>query len=588
MTFLAPARAHWLALAAVMALGASGILLTEDRYYLLIFALVAVWAVLGLAWNILGGYGGLISFGHAAFFGWGAYAVAILFHDYGISPWIGALAGGALGAAVGVVVGCITFRLKGHYFSLAMLAYPLALMPIFGWAGWNEVPLPLQRAAPAAFMQFDDPHVMPLILLALLGGSLWLSLRIERTRLGLVLYAIRQNELAAQAAGIATLRWKLVAIAVSGALAGLAGSFYAVLLLVVTPVSAFGMLISAQALIVSMFGGLGSAWGPLIGAAILVPLAEALNATIGARLPGIQGTVFGLAIMAVILWRPQGVYWAVRDMLAPRPAAPAPVPRIPAAVATAAPPTPPPPDATVLQVCGISVRFGGLRALADVSLDVHGGEILGIIGPNGAGKTTLFNVLNGITRPAAGSARFAGHELIGLAPQQVCALGVGRTFQTVRAFPRLALLENVVVGAFGIARSNAAALEIARGALARVGLSERALAPAAALTNRELRLMELARALAGRPRLILMDESFAGLSSADIEALIELIRRLRADGLTIAIIEHTMQAMVRLADRFVVLDHGSVIAAGHPRQVVRDPNVISAYLGKRWLEHAGA
>ena len=189
----------------------------SSSYHLLILSLTGVWAVLGLSWNILGGYAGLVSFGQAAFFGGGAYTVAILFHYLGVSPWIGCLLGGVVGCALAVLVGWITFRLRGHYFSLAMLAYPLALIPVFTWAGWTEVSLPLQRTAPLAYMQFADPRVMPLLVLALLGASLAVCLRIERTRLGLQLYAIRQNELAAQCAGIETLRVKLVAIAIAGA-----------------------------------------------------------------------------------------------------------------------------------------------------------------------------------------------------------------------------------------------------------------------------------------------------------------------------------------------------------------------------------
>jgi branched-chain amino acid transport system permease protein len=295
--------------------------------------------------------------------------------------------------------------------------------------------------------------------------------------------------------------------------------------------------------------------------------------------------------MLVILFRPQGIYWAVRDYLAPR--------RKPAATATpaclmASPVAPDQADASgkrgeiLLAVSDVGLRFGGLQALSDVSFEVKRGEILGIIGPNGAGKTTLFNVLNGIYRPTTGSARLEGPELIGLSPRDVCARGVARTFQTVRAFPRLTLVENVVVGAFVAAPSDRAALDTAWAMLARVGLAERGLVPAAQLTNRELRLMELARALASHPRLVLMDESFAGLSTADIAAMEEQIRRVADEGITIAIIEHTMSAMVRLADRFVVLDRGRILATGRPDAVVRDPEVVSAYLGKRWVEHAGA
>jgi len=590
MRFLASPRRELLVLAAVLAAAAIGVFVI-GAYPLLMLSLVCIWAMLGLSWNILGGYGGLISFGHAAFFGGGAYTVAILFHDHGLSPWIGCALGAMVSTLLAVLVGFITFRLKGHYFSLAMLAYPLALIPVFTWAGWMEVSFPLQRAHPALYMQFADPRVMPLILLGFLGLSLFVCLMIERRRLGLKLYAIRQDELAAQSAGIATLSAKLLAIGISGGMAGLAGGLYGAVVLVVTPASVFGMLVSAQALIVAMFGGIGTAWGPLIGAAVLVPASEALNAWIGGALPGIQGVVFGLAIMAVILWRPQGIYWAVRDRFAPG------VTQAPSA-SDAAPPAPhsplpqansqKAPGAALLQVQKLTVRFGGLSALDDVTLEVRQGEILGIIGPNGAGKTTLFNVVSGITRPESGSVLLEGKELVGLAPHQVSARGIARTFQTVRYFSRLSLLENVVVGAFGAHRDDRDALEAARATLARLGLLDRGLVPAALLTNRELRLLELARALAANPKLILMDECFAGLATADVQAMMTQIRTLAAEGMTIAIIEHTMHAMIRLADRFVVLDRGRVLASGPPDRVVREPHVVSAYLGKRWVEHAGA
>ncbi|MFZ6764473.1 branched-chain amino acid ABC transporter ATP-binding protein/permease [Pseudoroseomonas sp. WGS1072] len=588
MQFLSPPGRQLAALAVLLLCGVA-VTFTIHGYELLLVCFVGIWAMLGLSWNILGGYAGLVSFGHAAFFGGGAYTVAILSHDLGITPWIGIPLGAVVGAALGLLIGAVTFRLKGHYFSLAMLAYPLALIPLFTWAGWSEVALPLEREHPLRYMQFSDPRIMPLIVLAALGAALWICLRIERTRLGLQLFAIRQNELAAQCAGIATLRVKLIAIAISGGMAGLAGGLYATTVLVVTPLSVFGMLASAQALIVSMFGGLGAAWGPLIGAIILVPAAELLNATFGGRLPGMQGVIFGLAIMAVILFRPQGIYWAVRDHLAPRGRVPADHGAPSEEAAVPHPEYREAPGEPLLVVRGIDVRFGGLHALSDVSLEVRRGEILGIIGPNGAGKTTLFNVLNGIVRAAAtGSAKLEGVELIGRAPQEVSALGVARTFQTVRAFPRLTLLENVVVGAFGAHADDRAALEAARAMLGRVGLADRALVPASQLTNRELRLMELARALASSPKLILMDESFAGLSSADVEVMMRQIRRLAAEGMTVVIIEHTMTAMVRLATRFVVLDRGRNLAMGVPAEVVRDPEVVSAYLGKRWVEHAGA
>ena len=244
MVFLQPQFRNLVVLTVLMAVCVAAIL-TLDPYPLLVLSLVGIWAMLGLSWNILGGYGGLVSFGHAAFFGGGAFTVAILFHDYGVSPWIGCVLGAVVGGLLAVVIGAVTFRLKGHYFSLAMLAYPLALIPVFTWAGWSEVALPLQRIDPIAYMQFSDARIMPAITMVALLGCLFVCLFIERTRLGMQLYAIRQNELAAQCAGIATMRVKLVASLISGAMAGLAGALYAVVVLVVTPGSVFGMLVSS-------------------------------------------------------------------------------------------------------------------------------------------------------------------------------------------------------------------------------------------------------------------------------------------------------------------------------------------------------
>ncbi|HET6520889.1 MAG TPA: branched-chain amino acid ABC transporter ATP-binding protein/permease, partial [Geminicoccaceae bacterium] len=567
--------------------------------YQLMLTLVLIWAVMGLSWNVLSGYSGMISFGHASFFGLGAYTVTLALVHFNITPWLGIPLGMAVGALAAALIGSVTFRLRGHYFALAMLAYPLALLYVFEWLGYQEVPLPMKRENPAAYMQFADQRVYNLLALALLVAALLVSLRIERTRFSRCLLAIKQNEAAAEAAGIDTLRWKMRAILVSGAIGAAAGGLYAVVLLIVTPVTVFGLLTSAQALIVTLFGGVGTMWGPVIGSSILIPLAEVLHGELGHVIPGIQGVVYGLAIILVILLAPDGIYWTVRDRwrrhrgepaarAAPVPAGASPPHPSPAIVATetGSPGTPPPAGQVMLELKGVSKAFGGLRAVDRVGLAVREGEILGVIGPNGAGKTTLFNVLNGFVRPDSGRMRFRGRNLVGLKPNRVCRLGIGRTFQVVRAFPRMSVLENVVVGAFVATADDREAMALAEMALARVGLAERVDAPASGLTNHELRLMELARALAPRPKLLLMDETLAGLGHGEVEHLLRLVRRLRADGITVVIIEHTMQAMVRLADRFVVLDHGRVIADGRPDEIVRAPEVIEAYLGRRWMDRA--
>ena len=579
-------RRHGIALAVVVALYLALALAVHNSYYQLILTLVPIWAVLGLGWNLLSGMSGLVSFGHASFFGIGAYTVTLALVYWGLTPWLGIPLGMAIGVIAAVLIGLPTFRLRGHYFALSMLAYPLAILYVLEYLGYQEVPLPMHRDHPALFFQFTDPFYSTLVAVALFAAAMIAGLLVENSRFGLALLAIRQNELAAEAAGLNTWRWKMRAIVASGAISAAAGGLYACVLLVVTPDSVFGVIVSAQALVVTLFGGVATVWGPAIGATILIPLAETLNAKLGNILPGIQGVVYGVAIIAIMLAAPEGLFWTIRDRFFRRPAvAPALPPAIeiapaPTATATA--------RATLLEVRGLSKSFGGLRAVQDVGFTVAVGEILGIIGPNGAGKTTLFNLLNGVLPADAGSALFDGRQLRGRKVHQIARLGVGRTFQVVRSFPRLPLLDNVIVGGYGAGLLDRDAAGAAEAALEAVGLADRAARPAGELTNKELRLMELARALAGRPRLLLLDETLAGLGREECDDLLAVLRRLRQRGMTIVIIEHTMHAMLRLADRFLVLDHGAVLAEGPPQDVVEDPAVIEAYLGSKFLSRQHA
>jgi branched-chain amino acid transport system permease protein len=553
---------------------------TYNSYYQLMLTLVPIWAVMGLSWNVLSGYSGLVSFGHAVFFGLGAYTVTLLFKAVGITPWIGIPIAAVVGTLAGLLVGAITFRLTGHYFALAMLAYPLAMLHVFQWANLQEVSLPFERERPVFYMQFADQRWYAVIALTLMVAAMLVSVAIERSRFGLSLLSIKQNELAAEAAGINSVAWKLQAIAVSGAMAGGIGGLYAVVLLVVTPDTVFGLHASAQALIVAMFGGVGTVWGPVVGALVLIPLAETLHAELASKLPGIQGVVYGIALILVIIKMPHGVVWAVRGWRRRVPQL-AKETAVDTSIATLSPRSESSGE-IILEVRNLSRGFEGVIALANVTIAVRRNEILGVIGPNGAGKTTLFNVLNGIFQPSEGSIIFASRSITGLRPNRICALGIGRTFQVVRPFARMSLLENVVVGAFVQSPRREEALAAARHAIVRVGLGGLEKRPAGELTNYQLRLMELARALAGRPILLLLDEPFAGLASQEIDTFMEVIRAIRATGPTIIIIEHTMHAMMKLVDRFVVLDHGSVIADGKPQDVIRDRAVIEAYLGEKW------
>ena len=566
-------------------------LVVSNSYYQLIMTIVPIWAVMGLSWNLLSGYSGLISFGHAAFFGLGAYLVALCSVVWDLNPWITIVLATLAGAGAGLLVGIPTFRLRGHYFALAMLAYPLALLYVFEWLGYQEVALPMHREAPLTYMQFENPVYYIVIALVLLMLALGITSVLSHSRFGMSLLAIKLDEDAAEAAGINSLYWKLAAITISGAIAGAAGGFYAVVLLVVTPLAVFGMLVSAQALIFAMFGGVGTLWGPVLGAFILVPLSEILYARYAADFPGIQGVIYGVAIIAVILFAPEGVLWKLRAMRKPGTF------RILGSTASKADfgvseellVVPPVHDGKpVLEVTGLAKAFGGLQATSDLSFSVREGELLGIIGPNGAGKTTLFNLLNGFLRPDSGDIVFHGQSLQRQRPNRRCAAGMARTFQVPKPFTHLSVLDNVVIGAYVHTRSKVEASRHASAAIHLVGLHDHLDLPAANLTNKELRLMELARALASKPTLILVDEILAGLDPQAMQDMLVVLRRVRRLGITIIIIEHSMQAMVQLVDRFIVLDHGALLAEGSPDSIVRNPAVIEAYLGRQWRqEEAG-
>ena len=582
-----------LAIMAVALLMAMGAFLIRDPYYQLILSTIPIWALFALTWNLFSGYTGLVSFGHSTFFGLGAFTVALLAIKLGISPWLGLAAAAFVGGLASIVIGSITFRLRGHYFALAMLAYPALFIFVFDWMGWQELTFPIHRDDPVRSMQFADARVNTLIGITLMTAVMLVTLVVERSRFGLAMLSIKQNEMAAEAAGIDSFRIKMTGFIASGALGALAGGFHAVVLQVVTPHGVLGTVISAQALILTLFGGVGTLWGPVIGAVVLIPLTEGLRAQLGHILPGIQGVIYGLTIMLVILLAPEGVYWKTRDILVRRRIAKGAHSRAVAeplaAVPAGAKATVPERGGAILKVAGLSKSFGGLKAVQNVNFEVMRGEIVGIIGPNGAGKTTLFNLLNGFQKSSAGTVELDGRSTAGLQPNMLCRLGMGRTFQVARPFQRMSVLNNVVVGALAPSRDGADALAMAHAALALVGLDAKAQAPVSGLTNLELRLMELARALASKPKLLLLDETLAGLGAAEVEAILLVIQGLPAAGVTIVIIEHTMHAMTRLANRFIVLDHGQVIAQGDPAKVMADPVVIEAYLGKKWLEkHAAA
>ena len=563
---------------------------SESYHYAL--ALVFLWAAVGGSWNIISGYGGQMAFGHAVFFGIGAFSSTILMSQWHLTPIIGVWAGIALAVLAAILIGWPTFKLNGTYFSLATLAYPLMFIPVLSYFGFQEVSVPYIRVGGEWYLQFSETWSYALVAIGLAAVTMGITIGIERSRLGASLLAVRDDEWAAQAAGVNTMRIKLVAFSISAAIAAAAGTLYASILLIVTPHSVFGLGVTVKSLMVCLVGGLATVWGPLIGAALLIPLGQVLLSKYGAQFPGIDNFILGLFLIVVIVVAPEGLYWMIRDRLLPRSRATGhihdevAIPDRQSAMSRAVRSEGLMPGDVVLRAEGLSKSYLGVAAVSNVTFDLREQEILGIIGPNGAGKTTLMNLLNGFVAPDSGRVVFLGSDCTGEGPWEVCRRGVGRTFQVPRALLRRTVIQNVEIGAYHRVSNVADAKSAALAVLKRIGLATRRDALVSELSTAELRKLELARALAGAPRVLLLDEPLAGLVAGDIREFSQLVKELRTEGLTVVIIEHTMAAMVELADRFIVLNNGEAIAEGAPRQIVKDPVVIEAYLGRGWKAHA--
>ncbi len=585
------------------------------EYSITLLNYIGLYALAAAGLVLLTGVGGMTSFGQAAFIGLGAYSTAWICTSPLVAqalggwvsaatlPWIGLALGLVLTYAVAWALGGITLRLSGHYLPLGTIAWGLSLYYLFGnleFLGGHTGIGGLPPLSVAGYTLNEPREIGPAIWGALLLG-LWALHNLLDSREGRAIRALKSSSVMAEAMGVDTARYRIQVFVLAALLAALSGWFYAHLQRFVNP-TPFHLHIGIELLFMAVVGGSGHLWGAVLGAALITLLKARLQDVLP-QLLGASGNfeiiVFGLLMVFVLQRFAQGL-WPSLARLGQRflrPDAPA----------AGAAPVPlsqrvlPPAGTTVLQAQGIVKRFGGLVANQDVTLDVKAGEIHALIGPNGAGKSTFFNIISGVDEPSSGVVTLLGQAMQGQPAREFARRGLGRTFQHVRLLGQRSVLDNVMLGAhlrsqrgwlaalLRLDRSQEQALRAeALRQIEHCGLAAQAQTPAAALPLGQQRIVEIARALAGQPAVLLLDEPAAGLRHLEKQALAALLRQLRAQGMGILVVEHDMEFVMNLADRVTVLEFGCVIAQGTPQEIQADARVLAAYLGGDgiWTEFA--
>jgi branched-chain amino acid transport system ATP-binding protein/branched-chain amino acid transport system permease protein len=563
---------------AIVVLTAAALLLAakSDGYTPFVLALVALTAVVGVGLNILLGLTGQVSLGHVGFYAIGAYTVAILTLK-GVDFWIALPLAGAVAGIVGFALALPALRVTGPY--LAMVTIAFAFIVQHGTIEWRTL-----TGGSNGLMGIPPPSIgalifsereMAMLAVALAGASLYAFHRLARSGWGMAMVAVRDAEPAARSIGLNPVIVKTAAFSLSAVFTGLAGGIFAPLLMFVAPDS-FPFSQSILFLFAVIVGGAGWTFGPVVGALVSVVLPELLSGLAEYRL-----LFFGAALLVILWVAPEGVLGLLARLW----------PRRDSAMAVSTPfdvgafltPAGTP---GALEVRDLGITFGGIKAATAVTFTAPPGKVTSVIGPNGAGKTTVLNLIGGFYRPDSGSIRLGERELAGRAAWKVARAGIARTYQTTKLFATMSIIDNVLIalrrGRLGSMAADAASRgdrDAAEALLAFVGYHGSLSTPAGDLPHVDRRLVEIARALAMRPRVLLLDEPAAGLMRSDKDALSRLIRRIADLGIAVILVEHDMLLVMGISDAVIVLDAGLRIAAGSPIEVRHDPRVLRAYLG---------
>lgn len=556
--------------------------LVLSPFHLRVAQTVYFGAALALSWTIIGGFAGYFSFGHAVFVGMGAFTAGIVQTSFAwphplVGVAVGLVAAVALVAAFASAIAYPILRLRGVYFAIAMLGTSLVVaevsrsFDIFQGAMGIVFPQVVPRSIrPEVFFYYA------FLLLAAL--ALVVAAWVRYSRIGFGLIAIREDEDTAKMLGVPVERCKIIAFVTSAMLVAVAGVIYAYSLGYITAASVFRVDFSLNMIVYSMLGGLGTIAGPIIGATFMTVVTRIL---LGDLLE-IHMLVTGFVVVLLVLVAPGGVLGVVNLY---RPHRSGRLPHFTGA------PAPQPPaqraEEAAIALDNVTVRFRGLVAVEDVTLALRHGEISSLIGPNGAGKSTLFNVITGYIVPSEGRVTYRGKRIDGTDTAKINRGGIARAFQIAKPFHGLTVAENVGIGVLYGRDGTRDTEAVVEETLALTGLTELRERVASELTVGNLRRLELARAIATRPDLLLADEPCAGLNHTETDGILDILRTMRERGGTVLLVEHDMSAVMRVSDRVFVLDAGKVIAEGSPREVTSNPRVIEAYLGEP-LEEDGA